>query len=332
MNEHGPRVDTATALRDFDAWLVAHPTVVTDMQQVLSDELSDAGINFDQVSVRIKDRGSYLRKLRDTEHPDYRDFESAHDVLGVRVTVFTTAEIPLLVSVMRGIFDVHSVTDKTAQTAAQGVFGYASRHVIATVTGDTLPSLQEYDGRLIEIQLRTVLQHAWAEFEHDVRYKNPGHELTAEVHRAFTLAAGLIEVADQQFDMISRHTRTDGSTTEDTELTATNLPGVLTMLVGSDYPMSKAEYYGFAVDMLAANGITTIGELEQLCDPDTLEELKDVMGFGYPPGQVRLIDDLLLFSYGRDHIRRTVHIGDNPASRPGRLGNRWQRMGQKGKE
>ncbi|MGO1950761.1 MAG: GTP pyrophosphokinase [Mycobacteriaceae bacterium] len=322
-------VSQRAALRDFDAWLAAHPTVVSDIQQVIAEELADDGIAFDQVSVRIKDRGSYLRKLNDPGHPDYRDFESAHDVLGVRVTVFTNSEIPQLVSVMRSLFDVQSVTDKSAQTAAQGVFGYASRHVIARITGETLPSLQELDGRLIEVQLRTVLQHAWAEFEHDVRYKNPGHELTPEVHRAFTLAAGLIEVADQQFDEIVRQTNADGAGNEETELTATTLPGVLTMVVGSEYPMSKAEYYGFAVDMLAANGVTTIGELETLCSPEALDQLKDVMGFGYPPGQVRLIDDLLLFTYGRDHIRRTVHIGDNPASRPGRLGNRWQRMGQK---
>ena len=233
-------------------------------------------------------------------------------MLGVRVTVFTTSEIPLLVGVMRGMFDVHSVTDKTAQTAAQGLFGYASRHVIAAIDGSILPELREYDGRLIEVQLRTVLQHAWAEFEHDVRYKNPGYELTPEVHRAFTLAAGLIEVADQQFDMIARNTTDHDSSTEDTELTAATLPGVLTMIVGSGYPMSKAEYYGFAIDMLAANGVTTIGELETLCDGD-IEGLKDVMGFGYPPGQ-SVPSMHCCRTYGRDH-RRTV-IGDHPESRP----------------
>ncbi|HIW92296.1 MAG TPA: hypothetical protein H9870_11625 [Candidatus Corynebacterium avicola] len=321
-----------SALRDFDNWLAAHPTVVADVREVVAEELSDAGINFDQVSVRIKDRGSYLRKLRDESNPDYNDFDSAYDVLGVRVTVFTTSEIPLLVSVMRGVFDVRSVTDKSAQTAAQGLFGYASRHVVAAIDGSTLPALQKYDGRLIEVQLRTVLQHAWAEFEHDVRYKNPGNELTPDVHRAFTLAAGLIEVADQQFDMIARNTNNHGTSTGDTELSAATLPGVLTMVVGSEYPMSKAEYYGFAIDMLAANGVTTISELEELCAPEAIEGLKDAMSFGYPPGQVRLIDDLLLYTYGRDHIRRTVHIGDNPESRPGRLGNRWQRMGQKQKD
>lgn len=325
----------SAVLHDFDSWLAGHPTVVPDIQKVLSDELSDAGLAFDQVSVRIKDRGSYLAKIHDPAHPDYQDFESAYDVLGVRVTVYTTSDIVLLVEVMRSLFDVVSVTDKAAQTAVRGEFGYASSHVIARVSGRRLPTLTDgtdLDGRLIEIQVRTVLQHAWAEFEHDVRYKNPGYQLTPEVHRAFTLAAGLIEVADQQFDMIARNTTDHDSSTEDTELTAATLPGVLTMIVGSGYPMSKAEYYGFAIDMLAANGVTTIGELETLCDPETLEGLKDVMGFGYPPGQVRLVDDLLLYTYGRDHIRRTVHIGDHPESRPGRLGNRWQRMGQKQKD
>ena len=319
----------STVLRDFDTWLADHPTVVTDIQKVLSDELSDAGIAFDQVSVRIKDRGSYLAKIHDTVHPDYHDFDSAYDVLGVRVTVYTTADIVLLVGVMRSLFDVVSVTDKSAQTAERGEFGYASSHVIARVSSSTMPSLTDLEGRLIEIQIRTVLQHAWAEFEHDVRYKNPGHEISPEVHRAFTLAAGLIELADEQFDTIARATSADGDTTDDTELTATMLPGVLTMLAGSEYPMSKADYYRFAVDMLAANGVTTIGELTALCAPEALTQLQETMGYGYPPGQVRLIDDLLLFTYGRDHIRRTVHIGDHASSRPGRLGNRWQRMGQR---
>lgn len=334
MTDFGTR---SSVLRDFDAWLADHPSVVSDVQTVLADELSDAGIAFDQVSARIKDRDSYLAKIRDTAHPEYTDFESAYDVLGVRVTVFTTSEIPQLVSVMEGLFDVLSVKDKAAETAVRGQFGYASTHVIARISSGTLPTLQklpDMEGRLVEIQIRTVLQHAWAEFEHDVRYKNPGHELTPEVHRAFTLAAGLIELADKQFNDVAELTGPHTSTvadadTADTEITATTLPGVLTMLVGSGYPMSRADYYRFAVDMLAANGITSIGELSELCAPDVLSQLQEAMRYGYPPGQVRLIDDLLLFTFGRDHIRRTVHIGDHTDSRPGRLGNRWQRLGQR---
>ncbi|AGP30612.1 GTP pyrophosphokinase [Corynebacterium terpenotabidum] len=315
-----------SALHAYDIWLAGHPTVADNIRRVLSDELSDAGISFDQVSVRIKDRRSFLNKLRNPDFPGYQDFASAHDVLGIRVTVYTTSEIPLLVGVMRNLFSVEDVVDKAEKARLEGRFGYASQHVIARVDADRLPDLTELDGRLVEIQLRTVLQHAWAEYEHDIRYKNPDEDLPVEVHRAFTLAAGLIELADGQFDEI-RHIVSGGvNAPEDAELTATTLPGVLTMILGSAYPTSKADYYGFAVDMLAAHGITTIGELATLCGPENLSRLMDAIDYGYAPGQVRLIDDLLLLVYGRDHIRRTVHIGDHPDSRPGRLGNRWQRL------
>lgn len=317
-----------SALHHYDVWLVDHPTVTDDIRRVLSDELNDAGISYDQVSVRIKDRRSFLTKLRNPDFPDYRDFESAHDVIGIRVTVFTTSEIPLLVGVMRNLFSVEDVVDKSEKARSEGSFGYASRHVIARIDPERLPGLTDADltGRLVEVQLRTVLQHAWAEFEHDIRYKNPDEDLPVEVHRAFTLAAGLIELADGQFDEIQHIVSSGVDTPEDAELTVTTLPGVLTMILGTTFPTSKADYYAFAVDMLAAHGITTIGELTALCGPENVSRLMDAMDYGYAPGQVRLIDDLLLLVYGRDHIRRTVHIGDHPGSRPGRLGNRWQRL------
>jgi putative GTP pyrophosphokinase len=57
--------------------------------------------------------------------------------------------------------------------------------------------------RCASVQLRTVLQHAWAEFEHDIRYKGtipPEH--VPDLERRFTLAAGLLELADREFSTI----------------------------------------------------------------------------------------------------------------------------------
>ncbi|RRO82293.1 hypothetical protein CXF45_01955 [Corynebacterium bovis] len=314
------------ALDDLDSWLAGHPTAARDLQSLVAEELRDAGIAFDQVSVRVKDRHSYLAKLANPAYPEYRDFPSAHDILGIRVTTFHSSALPQLLDVIGSMFDVVRVVDKASETAQAGEFGYASQHVIARVREETLPDIA---GRLVEVQLRTVLQHAWAEFEHDIRYKNPQAGLSPRIHRAFTLAAGLIELADQQFDDIAAALEVGTRSPDDAELTTQTLPGVLTMLLGSEYPTSRAEYYGFAVDMLAANGITTIGELEALCAPARVQSLRDTMRYSFHPGQVRFIDDLLLHTYGREHIQRTVHIGEDPSSRPGRLGNRWQRMGQR---
>ena len=58
-------------------------------------------------------------------------------------------------------------------------------------------------GAASQVQIRTVLQHAWAEFEHDIRYKGTvPDEHARDFDRRFTLAAGLLELADQEFSTI----------------------------------------------------------------------------------------------------------------------------------
>lgn len=48
-----------------------------------------------------------------------------------------------------------------------------------------------------------MLQHAWAKFEHDIRYKGTiPVEHASDLDRRFTLAAGLLELADREFSTI----------------------------------------------------------------------------------------------------------------------------------
>lgn len=318
------------ALQDYDTWIQAHPTVAADLEAHIIDVLDDAGLTFDRVSVRIKDRTSFARKLANEAYPDYDSFTEAHDVIGVRVITFHSSEIPQLKDALSGLFTVVRVIDKAAETAREGRFGYASQHLIVSAKDEPWAAEDGASPKYIEIQLRTVLQHAWAEFEHDVRYKNQQHPETSspEVQRAFTLAAGLIELADEQFDKIAGIVGSSGEAVEG-ELDEESLPRVLSRIVGSKYPTSRVDYYRYAIEMLAAHEITTVAQLRELLAPKRLKALRKAMNYPYYPGQVRLVDDMLLFAYGREHIRKTVHIGDNAQSRPGRLGNRWQQLGQK---
>ncbi len=318
------------ALQDYDTWIQAHPTVAADLEAHIIDVLDDAGLTFDRVSVRIKDRTSFARKLANEAYPDYDSFTDAHDVIGVRVITFHSSEIPQLKDALSGLFTVVRVIDKAAETAREGRFGYASQHLIVSAKDEPWAAEKGASPKYIEIQLRTVLQHAWAEFEHDVRYKNQEHPETSspEVQRAFTLAAGLIELADEQFDKIAGIIGTSGEEVEGA-LNEQSLPRVLSRIVGSEYPTSRVDYYHYAIEMLAAHEITTVAQLRELLAPKRLKALRKAMNYPYNPGQVRLVDDMLLFAYGREHIRKTVHIGDNAQSRPGRLGNRWQQLGQK---
>lgn len=313
-----------TALSDFDDWILRDPDAGQHMQARISDILDDAGLSYDRVTVRVKDRESFAAKLANDNYPTYVDFCSAYDLLGIRVITLHSSEIPQLKQALSEAFEIVSVIDKAAENARAGKFGYASQHLIVR-------DKEPHSGpELLEIQLRTVLQHAWAEFEHDIRYKNR-QQVDPQVHRAFTLAAGLIELADQQFDMIAEHMEAQAAerSTAGATIDAKTLPRQLSAIIGEKFPTSRLEYYSYAVSMLAAHGITTYGELADLLSPDHQEKLEEAMGYTYRPGQVRFIDDMLLFIYGREHIKKTVHIGSNTGSRPGRLGSRWQRLGQR---
>ncbi|MDC4901868.1 hypothetical protein NQ997_18845, partial [Acinetobacter baumannii] len=57
-------------------------------------------------------------------------------------------------------------------------------------------------GLCFEIQVRTALEHAWAEIEHDRGYKLGG-KLPSHLSRRFSLLSGLLESADLEFNRLT---------------------------------------------------------------------------------------------------------------------------------
>ena len=54
-----------------------------------------------------------------------------------------------------------------------------------------------------EIQIRTILQHAWAEINHDRNYKLTGI-LPDHIRRRFQLLSAVLELADKEFDTLAK--------------------------------------------------------------------------------------------------------------------------------
>ncbi len=295
----------------------AHPTVASDFRTAIEELLTDGGVTYDRVSIRLKEWSSLKSKARKQNpdgsliYPDPR--RDIHDMIGVRITTYNSTEIPVALKVLQDSFTVHKSVDKAAETRISGGFGYGSHHLILEVD-ENIEDLRDYLGMVFEVQVRTVLQHAWAEFEHDIRYKRTGvsvgsgadGELNPEVDRMFTLAAGLIELADQQFDKIAALKETGYATDETVELTAETLPGVLAMLVGKRFPRPRSETYRFLEDILIANGVSSVGALRELLNVADIELLLKVVRYRFNPGQIRIIDDLLLRKFGRAHIDATA--------------------------
>ena len=180
-------------------------------------------------------------------------------------------------------------------TASQGRFGYASRHLQV-----------EIEGRVVQVQLRTVLQHAWAEFEHDIRYKGTvPAEHASEFDRRFTLAAGLLELADQEFSAIRERLRGAAPT----EAGATTTRGSRRVSWRPSWPGSTPTPAGRAPTTTPGSpgccwswAITTLVELAEVLRATDEAAIGARMDYRYPPGAVRRLDDALLSAFGERYV------------------------------
>ena len=234
------------------------------------------------------------------------------DQVGVRVITYVRDDVDAVADLLSDQVVVRDDRDLGRETASEGRFGYASRHLQITLDAarENQPAYAHLPGRNIQVQIRTVLQHAWAEFEHDIRYKGtvpPEH--AHDFDRRFTLAAGLLELADQEFTTIRNRLRGPVSPAEhlaeadadDPRLEARELAAFLAGQY-ADAGWSRSDHYSWVSGLLLELGITSLDELGDVLRAVDDDAIRDRMAYRYPPGAVRRLDDALLATYGERYV------------------------------
>jgi ppGpp synthetase/RelA/SpoT-type nucleotidyltranferase len=190
-------------LEVFDAHRRELDETARRLEAKLSAHLRDAGVPVHFVSSRVKARDSLARKLA---RPDktYRALWDVTDLVGLRVATYFEDVIDDVARLVEREFavDFRHSTDKLRFSDA-GRFGYRSLHYVCALPGAS--GLGEQFR--FEIQVRTALQHAWAQVEHDLGYK-PTAQVPDVIRRRFSRVASLLEIADEEFVAIRRELAT----------------------------------------------------------------------------------------------------------------------------
>lgn len=156
-------------------------------------------VKFHTIDFRVKTEESALRKL-DAPDSGYRGFASLHDLLGLRVTCYFADEVDLVAEIIEKEFtcDPTKSVDKGQQLGVKE-FGYRSVHRVARMNRRraALAEYDRYKNLRFEVQIRTVVQHAWAEIEHDLGYK--ADTIPEPMSRRFSMLAGVLELVDYEF-------------------------------------------------------------------------------------------------------------------------------------
>jgi putative GTP pyrophosphokinase len=172
-----------------------------------------------------------------------------------------------------------------------------------------LPEYNRFDNLVAEIQVRTILQHAWAEIEHDIQYKSTD-TIPSLIHRRFMSLAGLIEIADREFQAIqdederlrkqARKSVNLGNL-ENVEITPDALKAYLDKKLGSDGRMTEFSYQ-FEARILRQLGFKNLKQIEECIykyDDDNLSRIL----YGTRQGQITRFEYQLLAGMGENYIK-----------------------------
>ncbi|MBX7432061.1 bifunctional ribonuclease/(p)ppGpp synthase [Mycobacterium sp. Y57] len=287
--------------------------------------LDDAGINFLSITARTKSVTSFAAKA--DRHVDgnrlYTDpLSEITDQIGLRVITYLRDDVDAVANLLGEEMRLLDDRDMGVETASEGRWGYASRHLLVAVEGEQQPA---------SVQVRTILQHAWAEFEHDVRYKGSIPEEDApDLDRRFTLAAGLLELADREFSAIRDRLRSAAPSERMPRPTSDpRIPTpVLATYLGNRFPdagWSRTDHYSWIAGLLLDLDIDSVDGVESVLNSVDTDAVNAAMDYRYPAGAVRRLDDVLLAVFGDRYIQL-----DGNAHRTKLLDNRFARLANVG--
>ena len=258
--------------------------------------LDDAGINYLSVVGRAKSVTSFAAKAARTVDgvPAFTDpLTQITDQIGLRVITYVHSDVAAVADLLDDQVVVIDDRDMGRETASEGRFGYASRHLHVGLDAarESQPAYELLRGRRAQVQIRTVLQHAWAEFEHDIRYKGTiPDEHVPDFDRRFTLAAGLLELADREFSTI--RDRLQAGMTEQLPTIEDDDPRIsprelAAFLAGqyADAGWSRTDHYAWISGLLLELGITSLVELGEVLPADRRRRAHRADGLPLPAGR-----------------------------------------------
>jgi len=187
-------------LDDFDRRAKTFQGLCDYLQSVLPALLKSHKIRFHKLEGRVKKRKSLEEKLT---RPDknYTTLDNVTDICGLRIITHYKSEVDQIATIIEREFaiDRDNSVDKRIYTDPDR-FGYVSLHYVISLPEArlTLTECKAWKGYKAEIQIRTILEHAWAEIEHDLGFKS-SVAVPREVKRRFARLAALLELADDEF-------------------------------------------------------------------------------------------------------------------------------------
>jgi ppGpp synthetase/RelA/SpoT-type nucleotidyltranferase len=285
--------------------------------QVLDSNLQSAGIRA-IVTSRAKNPLRLETKVRQrSKSNDYETVDSIYDdivdLAGVRVALYFPAERGEVGRIIRSLF-VPVAEPKEFPTTAKPTYekrfsGYWATHYRVRLPETLLNESQKrYTEARVEIQVASVLMHAWSEVEHDLVYKPLQGTLSSEEYAILDELNGLVLAGEIALERLQRAGESRVSA-YDREYTNHY------DLASSLLEMSRAKLAGLNIHDSAIGRVDLLFELLQavgLNKPEDLSRYVDALhaDFERRPLAEQIIDQVLAEDTSRYSVYERVRAFD----------------------
>ncbi|MCL0008986.1 GTP pyrophosphokinase [Providencia rettgeri] len=188
----------------LDEVLPNHKRLTESVVTIIQSLLKSKGVDYLSVTGRTKKRENALEKIERKKYDN--PLIKMTDLSGIRVIVYFESDIERVSKIIDEAFNIDKDNSLNQdQKLSVNQIGYRSVHFVCDI-GKERETLSENKGLKdlkFEIQVRTVLQHAWAELAHDSNYKFT-EKLPPKIERTINLYAGMLELADKGFNELSK--------------------------------------------------------------------------------------------------------------------------------
>jgi putative GTP pyrophosphokinase len=193
-----PRADVETVLAEFDRKKEVLATLCETTKGLIEKCLQGDGIRFQYVQARVKNRDKLRAKYLDPKK-NYRQLDDITDQAGLRVITYYEDEVDLVARVIKREFEIDSKNSVDKREVDPEKFGYYALNYVCRYLDARTKHIEykAFQGVPCEIQIMSILRHAWSEIEH------PWYDLKDafldDIKRRFARMAALLEIAESEF-------------------------------------------------------------------------------------------------------------------------------------
>ncbi|QNH00128.1 GTP pyrophosphokinase [Pseudomonas sediminis] len=196
-------------LAEYEDFRPKVESLANKVKELIADIAEGHDINPHAIEARAKTPESLQKKINKPGKTYKEPLKEITDLCGVRAILYYQEDVETLCTAIKKEFKIneqHSIDKRQELKTDQ--FGYISNHIVCKIDHkrQNLVEWRKYKEIYIEIQVRTVLQHAWASISHTQTYKSE-KETPPNIARQLSRVAGLLELADEQFSSLREKTK-----------------------------------------------------------------------------------------------------------------------------